>query len=61
MPLLVVVMLMLKCRFRKMLNALEMKLSVMGSAGEKQHCIVSRLNILHSTKGFVESLDLVGV
>jgi len=50
----------LKCRVHKMFNVLEMKLPVMGSVGEKHHHIASRLNIHHSTKGLVESLDLIG-
>jgi hypothetical protein len=60
MSLLLVVMLVLKCRVHKMFNVLEMKLHVMGSVGEKHHHIASRLNIHHSTKGLVESLDLIG-
>ena len=50
---------MLKCRVHKIFNALEMKLPVMGSVGEKHHHIASRLNKHHSTKGLVESLDSI--
>jgi len=60
MSLLVVVMLELKCRVHKMFNDLEMKLPVMGSVGEKHHHIASRSNIHHSTKGLVQSWDLIG-
>jgi len=59
MSLLMVAMLMLKCRVHKIFNALEMKLPVMGSVGEKHHHIASRLNKHHSTKGLVESLDSI--
>ena len=53
-------MLELKCRVHKMFNDLEMKLPVMGSVGEKHHHIASRSNIHHSTKGLVQSWDLIG-
>jgi hypothetical protein len=51
----------LELRVHKMFNALEMKLPVMGTVGEKKRPIASRWNMNHCvvtpTKFLVESLD----